>query len=76
MDPLRKEVQEFVRLAEMFLTPHSLGQPLNPEERKFIEHYARSLVDHGAADGRSKIELAAVECLAKWRAERNGKVHQ
>jgi hypothetical protein len=69
MEPLREDVQEFVRIAQALLSPDPHGMPLTQEERKTVEFYARSLVDHWA-EGATHLERVAVECLAKWRAER------
>ena len=38
MDPYRKEISDFIRLAETLLSPLSLRPPLTKEECQFVEY--------------------------------------
>jgi hypothetical protein len=48
----RKEVSEFIRLAERLLSPISLGQPLTWEECQVVHFYVGSLTERYANLGR------------------------
>lgn len=43
MYPFRKEVSDFIRLAETLLSPISLGEPLSKEECQIVDFYAAAL---------------------------------
>ena len=45
MDTIRREVEALVRTTERLLSPITLGQPLNEDERGMIAMCARSLAE-------------------------------
>ncbi len=56
MDLYRKEVSDFIRLAETLLSPASLGEPLTKEECRIVDFYVSSLAGHCASLGHSTTE--------------------
>lgn len=52
----RKEVSEFIRLAERLLSPISLGQPLTWEECQVVHFYVGSLAERYANLGRTLVD--------------------
>lgn len=56
----RKEVSDFIRLAEALQSPASLGTPLTKEECQVVGFYVRSLATHCAGLGFNDAE----ECAA------------
>lgn len=54
MAPYRKEVSDFIRLAETLLSPVSLGEPLTEEECKVVDFYVTALAGNCAGQRRSK----------------------
>lgn len=49
MDPYRKEISDFIRLAETLLSPISLRPPLTKEECQFAEYYVNALAGRYAS---------------------------
>jgi hypothetical protein len=43
MDVYRKEIGEFIRIAETLLSPASLTLPLTKEECHVVDHYVKEL---------------------------------
>ncbi len=52
----RKEVSEFIRLAERLLSPISLGQPLTQEECQVVDFYVGALAERYANFGRPRAD--------------------
>ncbi len=57
MVTLRPAVHEFVRASETILSPASIGEPLNKNEREIIRFYTGSLNNHCTA-----LDLDSKEC--------------
>jgi len=51
MDVFRKEVSDFIRLAETLLSPASIGDPLTKEECRVVEYYVKQLSGHCSSLG-------------------------
>ena len=60
MDVYRKEVSDFIRIAEALQSPASLGTPLTKEECQVVDFYVKSLAGHCASLGFKDSE----ECTA------------
>ena len=58
MDLYRKEVIDFIRLAETLLSPVSLGEPLTAEECKVVDFYVTALAGNCAGQRRAKVDQA------------------
>jgi hypothetical protein len=56
MNVFRKEVRDFIRLAETLLSPVSLGEPMTEEECQAVDFYASALAVTCAAQARAKID--------------------
>ncbi len=56
MNLYRKEVSDFIRLAETLLSPASLGEPLTKEECRVVDFYVTSLAGHCASLGYNSTE--------------------
>jgi hypothetical protein len=56
MELYRKEVSEFIRLAETLLSPVSMGEPLTEEECRVVDFYVTALAGHCAGQGRTKVD--------------------
>ena len=56
MDIYRKEVSDFIRIAETLLSPASLGEPLTKEECRVVEFYLSALGGHCSGLGQSQQE--------------------
>ena len=56
MDLYRKEVSDFIRLAETLLSPASLEIPLTKEECRVVEFYVKSLSGHCSSLGHGPME--------------------
>ncbi len=48
MDVYRKEVSDFIRLAEALLSPVSLGEPLTEDECRVVDFYVSALAGNCA----------------------------
>ncbi len=59
MDLYRKEVSDFIRLAETLLSPASLGEPLTKDECHIVEFYLTALGGHCSGLGHGKQECQA-----------------
>lgn len=55
MSAYRKEVSEFIRLAETLLSPVSLGEPLTQEECQVVDFYVGTLAGRYASPGRTLV---------------------
>ena len=55
MTAYRKEIREFIRLAETLLSPVSLGQPLTQEECQIVEFCVGALAERYACPGRALV---------------------
>ena len=58
MDLYRKEVSEFIRLAETLLSTVSLGQPLTQDECQVVEYYVSELAERFASQGQTSVDQA------------------
>lgn len=56
MDVYRKEMSEFIRLAETLLSPVSLGEPLTDEECKVVDFYVMALAGNCASQSRTSAD--------------------
>ena len=56
VDLYRKEVSEFIRLAETLLAPVSLGQPLTQDECQVLDFYVSALVGRYASPGQTLVD--------------------
>lgn len=61
MNIYRKEVSDFIRIAETLLSPASLGEPLTTEECQVIEFYLASLAGRCSGLGYGHQECQATE---------------
>lgn len=58
MPGFRKEIKDFVRLAETLLSPASLDTPLTKEECHVVHFYVKALDSHCSSLGHSPVEDA------------------
>lgn len=56
MKVFRKEVNDFIRIAETLLSSASLKTPLTKEECHVVEFYVNALAGHCSRLGHSKVE--------------------
>jgi hypothetical protein len=65
MDLYRKEVSDFIRLAETLLSPVSLGEPLTEEECRVVDFYVTARAGNCADRGRTKVDQTEITCELK-----------